>query len=59
MWERIIDPEFKLAEAQGIRDARKEGVVLLLSRQGVVLKRGIGLPPWKVLLADVKAAKKQ
>lgn len=47
--------EFDAAERQGVvaKSSGKDGIVLLVSKQGKVLRRGVGIPMWKMIRDDV------
>ena len=52
VWKAIIEPELDIAESQGIKNAKKTGVVLAIKRNGKVIRRGVGKPIWKELLEE-------
>lgn len=47
--------EFDAAERQGAvaKSSGKDGIVLLVSKKGKVLRRGVGVPSWKMIRDDV------
>ena len=59
VWLDFLRTELAKAEKQGAKNALKEGVVLVLNRNGKVTRRGLGLPPWKVLVEELENAEKQ
>eukprot|EP00933_Yihiella_yeosuensis_P074002 TRINITY_DN82818_c0_g1_i1.p1 TRINITY_DN82818_c0_g1~~TRINITY_DN82818_c0_g1_i1.p1 ORF type:complete len:291 (+),score=63.06 TRINITY_DN82818_c0_g1_i1:22-873(+) len=55
-WGVAIDGEFKEAVAQGSDDkAELGGLVLIVSNDGTLLRRGVGRPNWEVVFRDVDA----
>jgi len=54
VWRRILETEFKLAEAQGSKQIRDQGMVLVINRNGKVVRRGVGIPPWDKLVETIK-----
>lgn len=52
-WKKVLDLEFELAEAQGIRKVREKGLVIGINREGKIVRRGYGSPKWKDLIAEV------
>lgn len=59
VWLEFLKTEIKKAENQGTKNALKEGLVLVLNRNGKVTRRGLGLPPWKVLVDELENAERQ
>jgi hypothetical protein len=57
VWRRSLQKEFATAKEQGIEDAYAKGLVLLVSKQGTVLRRGLGLPLWSTVQDDLRTAK--
>ena len=53
VWEAILEKEFDLAKSQGSKDVVKQGLVLAIKKTGKVIRRGLGLPPWKILLEEL------
>jgi hypothetical protein len=49
-----LEREITKAELQGNKQVVKEGLVIALKRNGKVLRRGIGLPPWKQLIDELE-----
>lgn len=47
--------EFDAAERQGVvaKSSGKDGIVLLVSKKGKVLRRGVGIPMWNMIRDDV------
>ena len=52
MWQRDLQEEVDAAGRQGAPDILERGLVLLVRRSGRVVRRGVGVPPWKSLRAD-------
>ena len=46
--------EIDLAILQGEIDIVKKGIVIAVKRSGKVLRRGVGIPPWKILADDLQ-----
>ena len=46
--------ETDLAVLQGEVDIVKRGIVIAIKRNGKVLRRGVGIPPWKTLADDLQ-----
>lgn len=47
VWQAYLRQEIDLAEKQGAKDVAAQGIVLAVSRGGKVVRRGLGMPPWK------------
>ena len=61
LWLDYLRLEFEEAERQGAKQAKAEGLVLVARKTGKIVRRGLGLPPWKELvdeLAGSSSAKK-
>lgn len=54
VWEAYLKKETDLAVLQGETDIVKKGIVIAVKRSGKVLKRGVGIPPWKLLAEDLQ-----
>lgn len=54
VWEAYLKKETDLAILQGETDIVKRGIVIAVKRSGKVLRRGVGIPPWKVLAEDLQ-----
>lgn len=54
-WRALMAEEFKAAERQGVvaKSSGKDGIVLLVSKKGKVLRRGVGVPAWDMIRDDV------
>ncbi|CAM9929654.1 unnamed protein product [Pylaiella littoralis] len=54
-WRALMTEEFEAAERQGVvaKSSGKDGIVLLVSKKGKVLRRGVGVPAWKMIRDDV------
>lgn len=50
-----MQEEFDAAERQGVvaKSSGKDGIVLVVSKKGKVLRRGVGVPMWKMIRDDV------
>ncbi|CAM9469981.1 unnamed protein product [Ascophyllum nodosum] len=55
-WRAVMAEELEAAERQGAlsQSSSKDGIVLVVSRQGKVLRRGVGIPAWKAIREDVE-----
>lgn len=53
--------ELEAARRQGATKAAAgdDGIVLLVNREGKVLRRGVGVPVWKTIRDDVDPPKKE
>ena len=49
-----MQKEIEMAENQGTKDAAKQGIVVAIKKTGKVVRRGIGMPPWKIVVEDFK-----
>jgi hypothetical protein len=54
VWQRYLSSEIKAAEQQGAKNIVKEGLVLAVDKTGKVIRRGLGQPPWKQLVEEVR-----
>ena len=54
MWEAYLKKETDLAVLQGEADIVKKGIVIAVKRNGKVLRRGVGIPPWKIIAEDLQ-----
>ena len=54
VWQRYLSSEIKAAEQQGAKNIIKEGLVLAVDKTGKVIRRGLGQPPWKQLVEEVR-----
>ena len=54
VWRRILEAEFTTAEAQGSKKVREEGLVLAINKAGKIVRRGVGSPPWRTLIDDIR-----
>ncbi|CAB1098257.1 unnamed protein product [Ectocarpus sp. CCAP 1310/34] len=54
-WRALMREEFEAAERQGVvaQSSGKDGIVLLVSKKGKVLRRGVGIPMWNIIRDDV------
>ena len=53
VWQNYLLKEVKLAEMQGAANVLKQGIVLAIKQNGVIIRRGLGLPPWKSLVEEM------
>eukprot|EP01038_Epipyxis_sp_PR26KG_P005048 gene5048-7045_t len=53
VWYEYLRSEVSTAKEQGNKDIVKKGFVLLVNSKGKIIKRGLGLPPWKEILKDL------
>jgi len=58
-WQAFMEREVSDAVRQGVEDARKQGVVLVLRKDGVVIRRGVGVPIWKQLVEELAGGDKR
>ena len=54
VWERYLQKEVSLAELQGGKNIAEQGIVIAVARNGKVVRRGLGLPVWKSLIAEIE-----
>jgi hypothetical protein len=54
IWEAYLKKETDLAILQGEADIVKKGIVIAVKRTGKVFRRGVGIPPWKILAEDLQ-----
>lgn len=52
-WKYLMDEEVAFAERQGVKNARKQGVCLVVNRSGQILRRGLGRPKWELIVGDL------
>lgn len=54
-WRAVMREELEAAERQGAAEtsAGGDGIVLVVSKKGKVLRRGVGIPIWKTIRDDV------
>ena len=52
VWQAYLKQEIELAEKQGSKDVVKQGIVIAVNQKGRVIRRGIGLPPWKEICEE-------
>lgn len=54
-WRAVMREEFEAAERQGAAKTSSvaDGIVLVVSKKGKVLRRGVGIPIWKTIRDDV------
>lgn len=54
-WADFVRAEVATATDQGAASASSDGVVIAVRQDGSIARRGVGKPPWKQLLRDIKA----
>ena len=59
VWQAYLKQEIDLAEKQGARDVAKQGIVLAVNQGGKVVRRGLGMPPWKDICEEFSKMTKQ
>lgn len=54
-WRAVMREEVEAAERQGAanKSSGGDGIVLVVSKKGKVLRRGVGVPVWKIIRDDV------
>jgi len=52
VWEAYLKKETDLAILQGEVDIVKKGIVIAVKRNGRVIRRGVGIPPWKATIDE-------
>lgn len=59
-WKELMREEFEAASRQGATkaEAGDDGIVLLVSKEGKVLRRGVGVPVWNMIQEDVTSPQK-
>ncbi|CAM9161184.1 unnamed protein product [Phaeothamnion confervicola] len=55
-WRSLIAEELEDARRQGNEAAAKQGIVLVVRRDGAVLRRGVGQPKWHLIRDDLDPA---
>lgn len=62
LWEQYMQREIVAAEKQGgaseVEDIMFKGIVLVVRSNGKIIRRGIGIPPWKTILAEIEESNK-
>jgi len=53
IWQNYLLKEIQLAEKQGGNNVLKQGIVIAVKQNGVIQRRGLGLPPWKTLVEEM------
>lgn len=56
VWLRYLQQEVELAERQGSKGVVDQGLVLAVAQNGKVIRRGLGLPPWKEVCDQLNSA---
>jgi hypothetical protein len=54
VWQAYLQKEIDLAVKQGEVNIVDKGLVLAVKRTGKVVRRGVGIPPWKVLVDEMQ-----
>jgi len=52
-WESYVAAEVKDAVAQGGEKLKEEGIVIVVNNEGEVIRRGVGLVPWKQIVNEL------
>ena len=55
-WEEFIDAEMTAAAEQAGEKVRDEGIALVVSNDGKVLRRGVGKVPWRQMVDELEEA---
>ena len=55
-WEEFIDAEMETAAEQAGDKVRDEGIALVISNDGKVLRRGVGKVPWRQMVDELEEA---
>lgn len=50
-----MSEELEAAERQGVTSGsgKEKGIVLVVSKEGKVLRRGVGIPVWEMICEDL------
>lgn len=57
-WRQLMNEELEAARKQGaVGSGSDDGIVLLVSKEGKVLRRGVGIPVWDMIREDVDSPK--
>eukprot|EP01041_Mallomonas_annulata_P001941 gene1941-3765_t len=54
VWQAYLKKEVDLAITQGSKDIKEKGLVLVVNRSGKIIRRGVGIPPWKTVVEEVE-----
>lgn len=54
-WETYLAPEIKTAQGQGF-DVMEKGFTIIVKKNGRILRRATGLPPWGDMIATMEVA---
>jgi hypothetical protein len=57
VWKKYLSLEVDLAKKQGEENIIGKGLVLAVKHDGKIIRRGVGLPPWKTLVEEFKNSK--
>eukprot|EP00978_Attheya_sp_CCMP212_P028336 scaffold97655_cov52-Attheya_sp.AAC.2 len=55
-WEEYIDAEMTDAVKQGGEKVKDEGIAIVLANNGKVIRRGVGMIPWRKMADELEAA---
>ena len=55
-WEEFINAEIDAAVTQVGDNVREEGIALVVTNNGKVLRRGIGKVPWRQMVDELEEA---
>ena len=58
VWIFFMKKEIEDAIKQGEKDIVKKGIVIAIRNDGIVVRRGIGIPPWKEIIPKFKQTSK-
>ena len=56
-WGAYIEEELSDAFKQGNEDARKRGIGIVMRKDGSIIRRGLGQPEWREVVAELTGAK--
>jgi len=59
VWQNYLLKEVQLAEMQGSNNVLKQGIVLAVKQNGIIIRRGLGLPPFKTLVEEMTSITKK
>jgi hypothetical protein len=53
VWRSYLSKEIEQAKTQGNADIIQQGLVLAVRKDGNIVCRGIGAPPWKQIVTEL------
>jgi hypothetical protein len=59
VWVDYVRQEISQAEQQGNKQASKDGIIIAVKKSGKVIRRGVGLPPWKQIVDELDLSMKE